>query len=68
MLQEASKDTRARIADVGIWYECALKLGAHSPQCESLAGNIVNLGRIWSAELIMTLPGVLTFLLEISSR
>jgi hypothetical protein len=65
MLREAAQGGKNTTL---IWYQCVLQLGPSATRCQALAGNIINLKLIWSAELIMALLGFKTFLIEASSR
>jgi hypothetical protein len=58
----------ARVAATAKWYQCVLHLGANTPQCESLARGIININVIWSAEIVLALVGLKTFVLETSRK
>jgi hypothetical protein len=68
LLNGVLEDRNARVAATAKWYQCVLQLGANTSQCESLAHGIVNLNIVWSAEIILGLMGLKTFVIETSRR
>ena len=68
MLRAAMQGTEAAAAATVAWYQCVLDAGSHSPRCETLAAKIVNLRAIWTVELILSILGIMTFILETSRR
>jgi len=68
MLKALATDPEAAVDASATWYECVLELGSHSPRCQTLAARIVDLRAIWTVELIISLLGILTFILETSRK
>ena len=68
MLNGTWQNPTNRQLAINTWYECVLALSAQSSRCQDLAGNIANLKIAWSAEVIISTLGIITFTMEITRR